>query len=82
MKAQQFAIGKKLTSPKKKVYTLVTLQPDRQTFVIITTDHHGLIFVEHIQRIFDCNMCLVGTDVLQVTPNMDFHILVTTLGKI
>lgn len=81
MKAQQLAKGKKRNLTKKEVFKPVTSQAESQTFVTITTDQCALILVEHIWRIFDNNICLVGNDVTQVTPNTEFDVIVAKLGK-
>lgn len=59
----------------------MTLQPESQIFVIATTDQRGLIVVEHILRLFDSNMCLVGTSFTQVTPNTEFYVHFANNGK-
>lgn len=79
--AQKFPKGNKRTSTKVKVSKPVTLQPESQPVITVTTDQRGLIVVEPVWRIFDSNMCLVGTGVTQLTPNTELRVLFAYLGK-
>lgn len=59
----------------------VTVQIERQTFLSVRTEQYGLMVEEPNNKLFITIMCLVGTDLVQVTPHTDFQILLSNVEK-
>ena len=79
-KEEQVLPKKKSSSRRVQVVNQVTLQPNSQTWVDVTTQVNGLILVQPKPKLYDTHNCLAGTGVAQVQSDKPFRILVANFS--
>lgn len=66
---------------KIKVTKPITVKPESQTSVTVSTERSDLILIDPLRKLCENHDCLAATGVHQVQPEKEFHILVANFSK-